>query len=58
MVRFNSDQASELFDAHMRAELASNLDVTMETMVSDPHLINLASGTGGRVMFGNSMLNN
>ena len=39
--------ASELFDAHMQAELAADLDATMETMVANPHLINLGSGSGG-----------
>ena len=33
--------ASALFDAHMQAELAGDLDATMETMVENPHLINL-----------------
>ncbi len=33
--------------AFTKAELASKLDATMETMASDPHLINLGSGTGG-----------
>ena len=31
----------------MQAELNADLDATMATMVADPHLINLASGTGG-----------
>ena len=39
--------ASELFDAHMQAELAADLDATMETMVANPHLINLGSESGG-----------
>ena len=39
--------ASALFDAHMQAELAADLDATMETMVENPHLINLGSGSGG-----------
>ena len=39
--------ASTLFDAHMQAELAADLDATMETMVENPHLINLGSGSGG-----------
>ena len=47
MVGLNNQQASALFDAHMQAELAANLDATMETMVSEPHLLNLGSGTGG-----------
>lgn len=39
--------AAALFDAHMQAELRADLDATMASMVDDPHLINLASGTGG-----------
>ena len=39
--------SSELFDAHMEAELAADLEATMETMVANPHLINLGSGLGG-----------
>ena len=39
--------AAALFDAHMQAELNADLDTTMATMVAEPHLINLASGTGG-----------
>ncbi|MCP9790885.1 ester cyclase [Vulcanococcus limneticus] len=31
----------------MQAELKADLDATMATMVATPHLINLASGTGG-----------
>ena len=40
-------QVSAVFDAHMQAELAADLDATMETMAEFPHLINLGSGTGG-----------
>ncbi len=36
-----------LFQAHMQAELDADLDSTMATMVAEPHLLNLASGTGG-----------
>lgn len=32
----------------MQAELNGDLDATMATMVEEPHLINLASGTGGQ----------
>ncbi|MFM7312638.1 MAG: ester cyclase [Cyanobium sp.] len=39
--------AADLFEAHMQAELRSDLDATMATMVQEPHLINLGSGTGG-----------
>jgi carboxymethylenebutenolidase len=31
----------------MQAELDADLEATMATMVDDPHLLNLASGTGG-----------
>jgi carboxymethylenebutenolidase len=45
---FPSQQGiADLFDAHMRAELEGNLEGTMATMVDDPHLLNLPSGTGG-----------
>ena len=40
--------ASALFDAHMQAELDGDLDSTMATMVPEPHLLNLGSGTGGQ----------
>jgi carboxymethylenebutenolidase len=40
--------AAALFEAHMQAELHADLDATMATMVDDPHLLNLASGTGGQ----------
>ena len=43
-----STTAAALFEAHMQAELNGDLDATMATMVEDPHLINLASGTGGQ----------
>jgi carboxymethylenebutenolidase len=36
-----------LFEAHMQAELDADLQATMATMVADPHLLNLGSGTGG-----------
>ncbi|MFM9111015.1 MAG: ester cyclase [Prochlorococcaceae cyanobacterium] len=36
-----------LFEAHMQAELNADLASTMATMVADPHLLNLGSGTGG-----------
>ena len=39
--------ASILFDAHVQAELNQDLDTTMATMVDEPHLLNLGSGTGG-----------
>jgi len=40
--------AAALFEAHMKAEIAADLESTMATMVDDPHLINLGSGTGGQ----------
>jgi carboxymethylenebutenolidase len=40
-------EASALFDAHLQAELAADLDATMATMVAEPHLLNLGSGMGG-----------
>jgi len=39
--------AAEVFDVHMQAELRADLDGTLATMVAEPHLINLGSGTGG-----------
>jgi hypothetical protein len=39
--------AAALFEAHMQAELHADLEATMATMADDPHLLNLASGTGG-----------
>jgi carboxymethylenebutenolidase len=38
---------ADLFDAHMGAELDGDLEATMATMVEEPHLLNLPSGTGG-----------
>ena len=40
--------AATLFAAHMQAELNGDLDATMASMVEEPHLLNLASGTGGQ----------
>jgi len=39
--------ASTLFEAHMQAELNADLTGTLATMVDEPHLLNLGSGTGG-----------
>jgi len=36
-----------LFQAHTRAKLEADLEGTMATMVAEPHLLDLASGTGG-----------
>lgn len=46
-MRAMAADAAALFEAHMRAELEADLDATMATMVPEPHLLNLASGTGG-----------
>jgi carboxymethylenebutenolidase len=37
----------ELFQKHVNAELAGDLDTTMETMTEDPHLNHVASMAGG-----------
>jgi carboxymethylenebutenolidase len=37
----------ELFQKHVDAELAGDLDTTMATMTDDPHLNNVASMVGG-----------
>lgn len=42
------ESAAALFEAHMQAELDADLEATMATMVEAPHLLNLASGTGGQ----------
>ncbi len=39
--------AAEVFAVHMQAELRADLEGTLATMVTEPHLINLGSGTGG-----------
>lgn len=36
-----------LFAQHMDAELAGDLDLTMATMTSDPHLVNVPTMVGG-----------
>ncbi len=36
-----------LFERHVEAELAGDLDTTMNTMTDDPHLTNVPSGVGG-----------
>ena len=41
-----------LFQAHMQCELHADLDGTLATMVENPHLLNLGSGTGGMGMEG------
>ncbi len=37
----------ELFDRHMDAELAGDLETTLATMTSNPHLVNVPSMIGG-----------
>jgi carboxymethylenebutenolidase len=36
-----------LFERHVEAELAGDLDTTMNTMTDDPHLLNVQNGIGG-----------
>lgn len=36
-----------LFERHVEAELAGDLDTTMNTMTGDPHLLNVPTGIGG-----------
>ena len=35
-----------LFERHVEAELAGDLDTTMNTMTDDPHLTNVPTGVG------------
>ena len=37
----------DLFDRHMDAELAGDLETTLATMTSNPHLVNVPSMVGG-----------
>ena len=37
-----------LFDAHLQCEFHADLEGTLASMVENPHLINLGSGTGGK----------
>jgi carboxymethylenebutenolidase len=37
-----------LFEAHMQCEFHADLEGTLASMVANPHLINLGSGTGGQ----------
>ena len=37
----------DLFDGHMEAELAGDLEATLASMTSDPHLVNVPSMVGG-----------
>jgi carboxymethylenebutenolidase len=36
-----------VFERHVEAELAGDLDTTMNTMTDDPHLTNVPTGVGG-----------
>jgi len=36
-----------IFERHMQAELAGDLDATLETMAPDPHLVNVPTMVGG-----------
>ena len=47
IVETAQSHASTLFDTHIEAELAADLEATMETMVEISNLINLGSGSGG-----------
>ena len=49
MINLSSAQNAmvELFQKHVDAELAGDLDTTMATMTDDPHLHNVASMVGG-----------
>ncbi len=42
-----ADQLDKIFGDHMEAELAGDLDRTMETMTGNPHLVNVPSMVGG-----------
>lgn len=37
-----------IFDAHMKAELAGDLDETLATMAPNPHLVNVPTMVGGQ----------
>ena len=37
-----------LFDSHLQCEFHADLEGTLASMVENPHLINLGSGTGGQ----------
>jgi len=43
-----ADRLDEIFGEHMEAELAGDLDRTMETMTGNPHLVNVPSMVGGQ----------
>ena len=43
-----ADQLDKIFGDHMEAELAGDLDRTMETMTGNPHLVNVPNMVGGQ----------
>ena len=42
------ERLDAIFDAHMNAELAGNLDETLATMAPNPHLVNVPTMVGGQ----------
>jgi len=42
------EKLDAIFDAHMNAELAGDLDQTVATMTSNPHLLNIPTMVGGQ----------
>ena len=42
------EKLDAIFDAHMNAELAGDLDETVATMTSNPHLLNIPTMVGGQ----------
>jgi carboxymethylenebutenolidase len=47
MLTERQKQMVALFDKHVGAELAGDLETTMATMCDDPHLTNVANSVGG-----------
>ena len=41
-----------IFNAHMNAELAGDLDQTLATMAPNPHLVNVPTMVGGQGPYG------
>jgi len=42
------EKLDDIFNAHMDAELAGDLDKTLATMAPDPHLVNVPTMVGGQ----------
>ena len=42
------EKLDDIFNAHMDAELAGDLDQTLATMAPDPHLVNVPTMVGGQ----------